>query len=96
MITYILSTLPAHPDAIIAGGVIGIAAMFSDGWINLQGMTLTAAIITLAVECQVVMVGFNALIGAVFAALMLAGYLWFLLTKSQRDNAPHDAMLQGE
>lgn len=42
------------------------------------------------------MLWFNPLIAAIFAALMLAGYLWFLLTKNQRDNAPHDAMLQGE
>ncbi|MTD27160.1 ethanolamine permease [Erwinia sorbitola] len=136
-----LSRFQTPHRAIIAGGVIGIAAIFSDSWINLQGMSLTAAMITmavfgaivmyimsmlslfrlrriapeldrsflapgypivpgialvLAVVCLVAMLWFNALIGALFVALMLAGYMWFLLTKSQRDNAPHDAMLQGE
>ncbi|WP_455812090.1 ethanolamine permease [Pseudomonas graminis] len=136
-----LSRFQTPHRAIIAGGVIGIAAIFSDSWINLQGMSLTAAMITmavfgaivmyimtmlslfrlrrtapeldrsfrapgypivpgialvLAVVCLIAMLWFNALIGALFVALMLAGYLWFLLTKSQRDNAPHDAMLQGE
>ncbi|CAO97600.1 ethanolamine permease [Erwinia tasmaniensis] len=136
-----LSRFQTPHRAIIAGGVIGIAAIFSDGWINLQGMTLTAAMITMAVfgaivmyimsmlslfrlrrtaprlertfrapgypivpavalllagVCMVAMLWFNPLIGLVFAALMLAGYLWFLMTKNQRDNAPHDAMLQGE
>ncbi|HOI04430.1 MAG TPA: amino acid permease, partial [Dermatophilaceae bacterium] len=41
--------------AIIAGGVIGIAAIYSDGLINLQGMTLTAAMITMAVFGAIVM-----------------------------------------
>lgn len=136
-----LSRFQTPHRAIIAGGVIGIAAIFSDSWINLQGMSLTAAMITmavfgaivmyimsmlslfrlrrtapeldrtfrapgypivpaialvLAVVCLIAMLWFNALIGALFVALMLAGYLWFLMTKSQRDNAPHDAMLHGE
>ncbi len=136
-----LSRFQTPHRAIIAGGVIGIAAIFSDSWINLQGMSLTAAMITmavfgaivmyimsmlslfrlrrtapeldrtfrapgypivpaialvLAVVCLVAMLWFNALIGVLFVALMLAGYLWFLMTKSQRDNAPHDAMLHGE
>lgn len=34
--------------AIIAGGVVGIAAIFSDNIINIQGMSLTAAIVTMA------------------------------------------------
>ncbi|WP_421508183.1 ethanolamine permease [Erwinia rhapontici] len=136
-----LSRFQTPHRAIIAGGVIGIAAIFSDSWINLQGMSLTAAMITmavfgaivmyimsmlslfrlrrtapeldrtfrapgypivpaialvLAVVCLIAMLWFNALIGVLFVALMLAGYLWFLMTKSQRDNAPHDAMLHGE
>ena len=136
-----LSRFQTPHRAIIAGGVIGIAAIFSDSWINLQGMSLTAAMITmavfgaivmyimsmlslfrlrrtapeldrtfrapgypivpaialaLAVVCLIAMLWFNALIGALFVALMLAGYLWFLMTKSQRDNAPRDAMLHGE
>lgn len=41
--------------AIIAGGIIGIAAVFSDGVINLQGMSLTAAMITMAVFGAIVM-----------------------------------------
>ncbi|MFT3930154.1 MAG: ethanolamine permease [Spongiibacteraceae bacterium] len=41
--------------AIIAGGIIGIAAIYSDGLINLQGMTLTAAMITMAVFGAIVM-----------------------------------------
>jgi ethanolamine permease len=136
-----LSRFQTPHRAIIAGGVIGIAAIFSDGWINLQGMSLTAAMITMAVfgaivmyimsmlslfrlrrtapalertfrapgyplvpmialvlaaVCLVAMLWFNALIGTVFVGLMALGYLWFLLTKSHRANAPHDAMLQGE
>ncbi|MBK4724487.1 ethanolamine permease [Pantoea agglomerans] len=136
-----LSRFQTPHRAIIAGGVIGIAAIFSDSWINLQGMSLTAAMITmavfgaivmyimsmlslfrlrriapeldrtfrapgypivpaialvLAVVCLIAMLWFNAVIGVLFVALMLAGYLWFLMTKSQRDNAPHDAMLHGE
>ncbi len=136
-----LSRFQTPHRAIIAGGIIGIAAIFSDSWINLQGMTLTAAMITmavfgaivmyimsmlslfrlrrtapgldrsfhapgypivpgialvLAVVCLVAMIWFNALIFSVFSALMLVGYLWFLMTRNQRENAPHDAMLQGE
>jgi ethanolamine permease len=41
--------------AIIAGGAVGIAAIYSDGLINLQGMTLTAAMITMAVFGAIVM-----------------------------------------
>ena len=39
----------------IAGGVIGIAAIFSDGLVNLQGLTLTAAMITMSVFGAIVM-----------------------------------------
>ena len=122
-----LSRFQTPHRAIIAGGIIGIAAIFSDSWINLQGMTLTAAMITmavfgaivmyimsmlslfrlrrtapgldrsfhapgypivpgialvLAVVCLVAMIWFNALIFSVFSALMLVGYLWFLMTLS--------------
>ena len=136
-----LSRFQTPHRAIIAGGVIGIIAIFSDSWINLQGMTLTAAMITMAVfgaivmyimsmlslfrlrrtapelersflapgypvvpmialvlagVCLIAMLWFNALIGAVFVGLMAMGYLWFLMTKHHRDNAPHDVMLQGE
>ena len=41
--------------AIIVGGLIGIAAIYSDGLINLQGMSLTAAMITMAVFGAIVM-----------------------------------------
>jgi ethanolamine permease len=41
--------------AILAGGVIGIAAIYSDSLINLQGMSLTAAMITMAVFGAIVM-----------------------------------------
>lgn len=136
-----LSRFQTPHRAIIAGGVIGIAAIFSDSWINLQGMTLTAAMITmavfgaivmylmsmlslfrlrrsapeldrsflapgypvvpgialvLAVVCLIAMLWFNPLIGAIFVGLMAAAYIWFLMTKNLRDNAPHDVMLQGE
>ena len=41
--------------AIIAGGLVGIAAIFSDGLINLQGMSLTAAMITMSVFGAIVL-----------------------------------------
>lgn len=50
-----LSRFQTPHRAIIAGGIIGIAAICSDGWINLQGMTLTAAMITMAVFGAIVM-----------------------------------------
>ncbi|MFS2222406.1 ethanolamine permease [Pantoea sp. B65] len=50
-----LSRFQTPHRAIIAGGLIGIAAIFSDNWINLQGMTLTAAMITMAVFGAIVM-----------------------------------------
>lgn len=135
-----LSRFQTPHRAIIAGGVIGIAAIFSDSWINLQGMTLTAAMITmavfgaivmylmsmlslfrlrrsapeldrsflapgypivpgialvLAVVCLIAMLWFNPLIGAVFVGLMAVAYIWFLMTKSLRANAPRDVMLHG-
>ncbi|WP_067705166.1 MULTISPECIES: ethanolamine permease [unclassified Erwinia] len=136
-----LSRFQTPHRAIIAGGLIGIAAIFSDGWINLQGMTLTAAMITMAVfgaivmyvmsmlslfrlrrtapelersfrapgypivpgialvlalVCLVAMLWFNPVIGGLFVAFMAVGYLYFLMTKKQRDRAPRDAMLFGE
>lgn len=136
-----LSRFQTPHRAIIAGGVIGIAAIFSDGWINLQGMTLTAAMITMAVfgaivmylmsmlslfrlrrtapeldrsfrapgypivpgialvlalVCLIAMLWFNPVIGGLFLVFMVAGYFYFLMTKSQRDSAPRDAMLVGK
>ncbi len=50
-----LSRFNTPHRAIIAGGIIGIIAIFSDGVINLQGMSLTAAMITMAVFGAIVM-----------------------------------------
>ena len=50
-----LSRFQTPHRAILAGGVIGIAAIFSDGLVNLQGMTLTAAMITMSVFGAIVM-----------------------------------------
>ncbi len=50
-----LSRFQTPHRAIIAGGVVGIAAIYSDGVINLQGMSLTAAMITMAVFGAIVM-----------------------------------------
>ncbi|KUI99232.1 ethanolamine permease [Vibrio sp. MEBiC08052] len=50
-----LSAFKTPQRAIITGGVIGIIAIFSDGVINLQGMGLTAAMITMAVFGAIVM-----------------------------------------
>ncbi|MEM6050452.1 ethanolamine permease [Erwinia sp. P7711] len=136
-----LSRYQTPHRAIIAGGLIGIAAIFSDSWINLQGMTLTAAMITMAVfgaivmylmsmlslfrlrriapemersfrapgypivpgialalalVCLIAMLWFNPVIGALFVAFMVAGYIYFLMTRNQRASAPRDAMLTGE
>ena len=136
-----LSRFQTPHRAIIAGGVIGIAAIYSDGLINLQGMTLTAAMITMAVfgaivmylmsmlslfklrrtapdmersfrapgypiipgialvlslVCLIAMLWFNPVIGGLFVGIMVVGYIYFLATKTQRQNAPQDAMLMGE
>ena len=136
-----LSRFQTPHRAIITGGILGIAAIYSDGIINLQGMTLTAAMITMAVFgaivmyimsmlslfrlrrsapdlarsfrapgypivpgialllsviCLLAMLWFNPVIGALFVAFMLVGYLYFLATKAQRDRAPQDSMLVGE
>ncbi|AUG99156.1 ethanolamine permease [Pectobacteriaceae bacterium CE70] len=136
-----LSRFQTPHRAIITGGIIGIAAIFSDGWINLQGMSLTAAMITMAVfgaivmyimsmlslfrlrrsapelertfrapgypivpaialvlalVCLIAMLWFNPLIGGIFIVFMLAGYSYFLVTKTQRNNAPQDVLLMGE
>lgn len=50
-----LSRFHTPHRAILAGGVVGIAAILSDGLINLQGMTLTAAMITMSVFGAIVM-----------------------------------------
>jgi ethanolamine permease len=41
--------------ALLAGGVIGIAAIFSDEWVSFGGQTLTANIVTMAVLGAIVM-----------------------------------------
>lgn len=41
--------------AILAGGVVGIAAIFSDQWISFGGQTLTANIVTMSVFGAIVM-----------------------------------------
>ncbi|MFV3371177.1 ethanolamine permease [Pseudomonas sp. NY15435] len=50
-----LSRFQTPHRAILAGGAVGIAAIFSDGLISLQGMTLTAAMITMSVFGAIVM-----------------------------------------
>ena len=41
--------------ALLAGGVVGVAAIFSDEWISFGGQTLTANIVTMAVLGAIVM-----------------------------------------
>ncbi|OBY89116.1 ethanolamine permease [Pseudomonas sp. AU11447] len=50
-----LSRFQTPHRAILAGGAVGIAAIFSDSLISLQGMTLTAAMITMSVFGAIVM-----------------------------------------
>ena len=50
-----LSRFQTPHRAIFAGGVVGIAAVLCDGVVNLQGMTLTAAMITMSVFGAIVM-----------------------------------------
>ncbi len=118
--------------AILAGGVVGIAAIFSDELIKIGGQTLTANIVTMsvfgaivmyimsmaslfklrasepklarpfsapmfpifpafalgaAVVCLLTMIYFNALVAALFAALMAIGYVYFLTTATRRGAA---------
>ncbi len=125
--------------AILAGGAVGIAAIFSDEVITLGGQTLTANIVTMAVfgaltmyiismlslfrlrrsepalerpfrapgypllpgfalaaavASLIAITVFNPIIAAMFAGFMLAGYIYFLLTASQRTRAASDPMLE--
>lgn len=118
--------------AIIAGGVVGIAAIFSDNIIQIQGMTLTAAIVTIAcfgallmymmsmlslfklrktapelersflapgypvipaialiiaTVCFISMFYFNFEIGKIFIAFLVVSYIYFLMTKKQRETS---------
>ena len=50
-----LSRFQTPHRAIIVGGLVGIAAIYSDGLIALQGMSLTAAMITMSVFGAIVM-----------------------------------------
>jgi len=50
-----LSRFRTPHRAILAGGLIGVAAIYSDGLVSLQGMSLTAAMITMSVFGAVVM-----------------------------------------
>ena len=61
-----------------------------DSWV-VPGIALL-----LSVLCLLAMLWFNPVIGALFVAIMLAGWLYFLATKTQRDRAPQDSMLVGE
>lgn len=125
--------------AILAGGVVGIAAIFSDSLITINGMPLTASIVTMsvfgaivmyiismaslfklrrsepglerpfraplyplapafalgmAVLCLAAMVYYNLVLAAIFAVMMLAGYLWFRLTARARASAALDPQLR--
>lgn len=118
--------------AILLGGAIGIAAIYSDELVKLGGQTLTANIVTMSVfgaitmyiismlslfklrstapgmvrpftaplypffpafalasalVCMGTMIYYNALIFAVFAAFMAAGFGYFLLTRRAREAA---------
>jgi ethanolamine permease len=125
--------------AILAGGVVGIAAIFSDELIKIGGQTLTANIVTMSVfgaivmyiismaslfklrrdmpdmerpftapfypyfpgfalvasvVCLIAMVYYNPLVAVIFAGLLLLGYLYFVLTATQRAAPPRDGQLE--
>jgi len=118
--------------AILAGGVVGIAAIYSDQWITFGGQTLTANIVTMSVFgailmyiismlalfrlrstqpelhrsykaplypfspafalvcsalCMVTMLYYNRLVALVFLGLLGSGFIYFLLTRHQREQA---------
>jgi ethanolamine permease len=118
--------------AILAGGVVGIAAIYSDQLITFGGQTLTANIVTMSVfgailmyilsmvalfrlrskqpdlhrsykaplypffpafalACSILCMGtmlyYNRLVALVFLALLVAGFIYFLLTRHQREQA---------
>ncbi|WP_266095372.1 amino acid permease [Acinetobacter brisouii] len=136
-----LSRFNTPHRAIIAGGVVGIAAIFSDNIINIQGMSLTAAIVTMAcfgallmyimsmlslfklrrsepnlnrsfmapgypiipgialviaVVCFVAMFYYNGTIGAIFVGFVIVGYVYFLVTKKQRELSEENQQLLNE
>ncbi|PZR38530.1 MAG: ethanolamine permease, partial [Paraburkholderia fungorum] len=47
-----------------------------------------------AVICLATMVYFNFLVAIVFAIFLALGYVYFLLTRHQREAAPSDALLE--
>lgn len=127
-----LSRFQTPHRAIIAGGVVGILAIFSDSLIEIQGMSLTAAIVTMAcfgallmyimsmlslfklrrsapelersfmapgypvvpaialiiaLICFISMFYFNPVVGAIFVGFLIVGYIYFMLTRLQRENS---------
>lgn len=125
--------------AIIAGGVVGIAAIYSDNLIVIGGQTLTANIVTMSVFgaismyiismislfrlriskpsmdrpykvpfypwfpafalaaasiCLIAMIYYNFVIWLIFLGFVLAGYIYFRLTKHQRAVAPLDQEIE--
>jgi ethanolamine permease len=47
-----------------------------------------------ALICLATMVYFNFLVAVVFAIFLALGYVYFLLTRHQRDTAPADVLLE--
>lgn len=127
--------------AILAGGLIGIAAIFSDNLIVIGGQPLTANIVTLSVFgaivmymvsmlalfrlrrrepllerpfrapgfplvpglalglstlCLVAMIVYNGRLALIFAAMLAAGFVYFLSTSHHRAAARPDGLLDGE
>ncbi|MNG33285.1 hypothetical protein D3C84_1195020 [compost metagenome] len=54
-----------------------------------------AIALVLAVVCLLAMAWFNTLIGGIFLAFMIVGYIYFQLTAHHRASAPADALLNG-
>ncbi len=127
--------------AILAGGIIGIAAIYSDKLITFGGHTLTANIVTMSVfgailmyiismlalfrlrrtdpllerpfkaplfpyfpafalVCALICMGSmiynNRLVALVFVGLLSAGFIYFSLTRHQREVSPLDTMIETE
>ena len=136
MLAHIHPRLRTPHRAVLAGGVVGIVAIFSDNLVSFGGQTLTANIVTMAVFgaitmylvsmlslfklrrtalglvrpwrapfypwfpgftvlaagiCLVTMVYYNFLIFCVYVALMVAGYVVFLISRDKRSAAGIEA-----
>lgn len=136
MLAQIHPRLRTPHRAVLAGGVVGIIAIFSDNLVSFGGQTLTANIVTMAVFgaitmylismlslfklrrtapglvrpwrapfypwfpgftvlaagiCLVTMVYYNFLIFCVYVALMVAGYVVFLISRDKRSAAGIEA-----